>query len=80
MGGRLKKEETYVYLGLIHNVVQQKPTQYRKALILQFKKKAKKKFTELYTLIICVPPLCMYVESESESRSVVSDSLRPQGL
>ena len=36
MGGRLKKEETYVYLGLIHNVVQQKPTQHCKAIIFQF--------------------------------------------
>ena len=51
-----------------------------KHLSSSLKRKQKKKFIELYTLIICVPPLCMYVESESESRSVVSDSLRPQGL
>ena len=77
MGGRLKKKETYVYLGLIHNVVQQKPTQHCKAIIFQFKKKKQNKFTELYTLIICVH-LCMYVESESSS--VMSDCLWPHGL
>ena len=35
--GRLKNEETYVYLWLFHAVVWQKPTQYCKATILQFK-------------------------------------------
>ena len=38
MGGGLKREGIYVYLELIH-VEQQKPTQYCKAIILQFKKK-----------------------------------------
>ena len=37
MGGRLRREETYVYLWLIHNVLWQKPTQYCKATILQLK-------------------------------------------
>ena len=40
--GRLKREETCVYSGLIHTVVWQKPTQQCKAIILQkkfFKKK-----------------------------------------
>jgi len=35
-GGRLKREGIYVYLWLIH-VVWQKPTKYRKAIILQLK-------------------------------------------
>ena len=39
MGGRLKREGTYVYLWLIH-VVWQKPTQRCKAIILPSKKKA----------------------------------------
>ena len=36
-GGRFKREETYVYLRLIHADVWQKPTQYCKAIILQLK-------------------------------------------
>ena len=35
MGGRVKREWIYVYLWLIHTVVQQKPTQHRKATILK---------------------------------------------
>ena len=38
-GGRLKREEMYLYLWLIHVVVQQKPTQRYKAIILQLKNK-----------------------------------------
>ena len=37
MRGRFKREETYVYLWLIHVDVWQKPTQYYKAIILQLK-------------------------------------------
>ena len=40
-GGRFKREETYVYLWLIHAVVRQKPIQHCKAIILQIKKKKK---------------------------------------
>ena len=36
-GGELKREEIYVYLWLIHVVVQQKATQHCKAIILQSK-------------------------------------------
>jgi len=43
MGGRFKREGTYVHLGLIHIVVWQKPIQYCKAIILQLKKKKKLK-------------------------------------
>ena len=39
VGGRFKKEGTYVYLWLIHGDVWQKPTQYCKAIILQLKTK-----------------------------------------
>ena len=35
--GRLKREGTYIYLGLIHVDIWQKPTQYCKAIILQLK-------------------------------------------
>ena len=38
MGGRLRWQGIYVYLWSIHIVVQQKLTQHRKAIILQFKK------------------------------------------
>ena len=37
MGGRFKREEACVYSQLIHAVVQQKQTQYCKAIILQLK-------------------------------------------
>ena len=36
VGGRLKREGTYIYLWLIHDVVRQKPTQRCKANTLQF--------------------------------------------
>ena len=35
VGGKFKREGTYVYLWLIHADVWQKPTQYCKAIILQ---------------------------------------------
>jgi len=35
VGGRFKREETLVYLWLIHGDVWQKPTQYCKAISLQ---------------------------------------------
>ena len=37
LGGRFKREGTYVYLRLIHVDVLQKSTQYYKAIILQLK-------------------------------------------
>ena len=37
VGGRLKREGTYVYLWLIHVDVWQKPTQHSKAIILKLK-------------------------------------------
>ena len=44
--GRFKREETFVYLWLIHGDVWQKPTQYYKAIMLQLKiNKLKKKKT-----------------------------------
>ena len=44
VGGRFKREWTYLYLGLLHIVVCQKPTHYCKAIILQLKvDKLKKK-------------------------------------
>ena len=43
VGGRFKREGTYVYLWLIHVGVWQKPTQYFKAIILQLKINLKKK-------------------------------------
>ena len=48
VGGRFKREGTYVYLWLIHVGAWQKPTQYCKAIILQLKMdilKKKKKTT-----------------------------------
>jgi len=39
MGGRFKKEGTYVYLWLIHVDVWQKPIQYCKTIIFQLKNK-----------------------------------------
>ena len=46
VGGRFKREGTYVYLWLIHVDVWQKPTQYCRAIILQLKiNELKKKST-----------------------------------
>ena len=39
MGGRFKKEGIYVYIELLHIVVQQKLIQHCKAIIFQFKKR-----------------------------------------
>ena len=39
VGGRFKRERTYVYLWLIHVDVWQRPTQYCKAIILQLNTK-----------------------------------------
>ena len=37
VGGRFKRERTYVYLWLIHVDIWQKPTQHCKSIILQLK-------------------------------------------
>ena len=37
MGGRIKREGTYMYLWLIHFDIWQKTTQFGKVMILQFK-------------------------------------------
>ena len=50
MGGRLKREGIYVYVSLIHAVVEQKPTQNCKAIILQLKKKAFLKGSKSFSL------------------------------
>ena len=42
MGGKFRREETYVYLRLIHADVWQKPTQHCKAIVLQLKINFKK--------------------------------------
>ena len=49
-GGRLRMERIYVYLGLIHVVVWQKPTQHCKAIILQLN--FLKKITQCLSLIL----------------------------
>ena len=55
MGGRLEKEGIYIYLWLIHVVVQQKLTQHYKAIILQFKKNTKTKVFHLSNFfLICM--------------------------
>ena len=40
-GGKLTREGVYVYLQVIHSVVQQQPTQHCRAIIFQLKKKKK---------------------------------------
>ena len=42
MGGRFKREGTYVHLWVIHADVWQKTTKFCKAIILQLKNKLKK--------------------------------------
>jgi len=57
LGGRFKKEGTYVYLWLIHVEIWQKTTKFCKAIILQLKNNFKKKRTyfiqhrELYLIL-----------------------------
>ena len=46
VGGGFKREKMHVYLWLIHVDIWQKPTQYCKAIISQFKKKKKQLFEE----------------------------------
>ena len=46
VGGRFKREGTYIYLWLIDFSVQQKATQHCKATILQLKKKKHWQFAE----------------------------------
>ena len=45
--GRLKREEMYVHLWLIHTAVQQKPTQHHRAIILQLKINLKKAWPQI---------------------------------
>lgn len=49
VGGRLKKVAIYVYIQLIHTVVQPKQTQHWKAVILQKKKKLKTNTIPFYS-------------------------------
>ena len=50
VGGRLQREGIYVYIELIHFVVQQKLTQHCKAIILQLKKKKKRSDSPFVTI------------------------------
>ena len=52
LGGRFKRERTYVYLWLIHVDVQYKPTHYCKAIILLLKINSKKCTNVTYPAII----------------------------
>ena len=48
VGGRFKREGTYVYLWLIHVDIWQKPTQFCKAIILLLKINTLRKNTDFY--------------------------------
>ena len=50
VGGRLQREGIYVYIELIHFVVQQELTQHCKAIILQLKKKKKRSDSPFVTI------------------------------
>ena len=63
-GGRCKREETYVYLWLIHVDVWKKPTQYCKAIILQLKNKLKKKYEVVHT-IQCAQTSSTYLDIQT---------------
>ena len=51
IGGKSKKEGIYVYIWLIHFILQQKLTQHCKATILQLKKKKRSNRSTLNTFI-----------------------------
>ena len=69
MGGKFKRNGTYVYLWLIHVDIWQKPTHYCKAIILQLKIKPMWNMasSELFTLL---PPISTL--STSNGRKVAS--------
>ena len=81
VGGRFKREGTYVYLWLIHVGAWQKPTQYCKAIILQLKMDIlkKKKHPEVTEWVLTlISNSVMSVESspsEGEGHSRISSSL-----
>ena len=50
VGGRLQREGSHAYLWLIHVAVWQKPTQYCRAVILQFKVHFEKRKAKKYAL------------------------------
>ena len=62
MGGRFKREGTYVYLWLIHADVPQKPTQFCNTIILQLKIKKKRILHAMHRT--WVPPLMGEVRSQ----------------
>ena len=63
MGGRFKREETYVYLWLIYVDVWQKPTQYCKIIIIQLK--INFKTHTIIMIIICnIQKLKMLLKTE----------------
>ena len=72
VGGRFKREGTYVYLWLIHIVVWQKTTQHCKGTILQFKKKGKsqkkkrKKQTQLKQPARACRELCLGSDQQQD--------------
>ena len=69
LGGRLKREGTYVYLWLIHVGVQQKLVQYCKATILQLKKKkANSRFQGPLSPPGAGPHVRLWIDSETETR------------
>ena len=49
VGGRLKREGMYVYIQLIHFIVQQKPRQHCNAITVQLKKKGYPVFCFFFT-------------------------------
>ena len=59
VGGRSKREGIYVYLQLIHSVVQQKLTQRCKATIPQLKKRKKKRKNDLALVSYLQLPGCL---------------------
>ena len=71
-GERLKKERTFIYLGLIHVAVWQKPIQYNKAIIFHLKINFKQKLTsvfenstvfkELNRNPCCIIMLCLFLK------------------
>ena len=82
VGGRFKREGTYVYLWLIHVGAWQKPTQYCKAIILQLKidilKKKKNHPEGTEWVLTLISNSVMSIESspsEGEGHSRISSSL-----
>ena len=80
VGGRSKRQGIYVYIQLIHFIVQQKPTQNCKPIILQFKKmKCNIHVEDAYVINVCISTngtLCV-TSTQIKKQRITSSQVTP---